>query len=53
VRWQFTWSPARPGSRELLARATDFAGNTQPDTVPFNNGGYLFWAVVRHPVTVT
>jgi hypothetical protein len=27
-------------------------GNTQPDTVPFNDGGYQFGAVARHPVTV-
>jgi hypothetical protein len=35
-----------------LARATDRHGFTQPDRVPFNDGGYLFWAVVKHPVTV-
>jgi hypothetical protein len=35
-----------------MARATDSAGRTQPLTVPFNNGGYLFGAVVQHPVTV-
>ena len=53
VRWEFAWTPtAAPGSYELLARATDGAGRTQPDAVPFNDGGYLFWAVVRHPVTV-
>ena len=33
-------SPARPTA----------PGRTQPDTVPFNTNGYLFWAVVRHPV---
>jgi hypothetical protein len=36
--------------RELLARATDRSRLTQPDTVPFNEGGYQFWAVARHPV---
>jgi hypothetical protein len=36
--------------RELLARATDRSRLTQPDTVPFNGGGYQFWAVARHPV---
>ena len=53
VRWSIDWRPARPGARALLARATDRSGTRQPDTVPFNTGGYQFWAVVRHPVTVT
>jgi hypothetical protein len=34
-------------------RATDTAGRTQPDIVPFNTGGYLFGAVGKHPVLVT
>jgi DMSO/TMAO reductase YedYZ molybdopterin-dependent catalytic subunit len=53
VRWELPWAPRRTGTRELLARATDTSGRCQPDTVPFNDGGYLFWAVVRHPVRVT
>lgn len=52
AHWELPWTP-EPGRHELLARATDRAGNTQPDTVPFNEGGYQFWAVVRHPVTAT
>jgi hypothetical protein len=52
VRWELDWT-LRPGRHELLARATDRGGNTQPDTVPFNEGGYQFWAVVRHPVTAS
>ena len=42
-----------PGPRELLARATDAQGTTQPATVPFNDAGNQFWAVVRQPVRVT
>jgi DMSO/TMAO reductase YedYZ molybdopterin-dependent catalytic subunit len=53
VRWSIDWCPPGPGSYQLLARATDWAGTTQPETVPFNTNGYLFWAVVKHPVTVT
>ena len=52
AHWELPWTPAE-GRHELLARATDRRGNTQPDTVPFNEGGYQFWAVVRHPVTAT
>ena len=47
-----TWTPPGPGSYALQARATDWAGRTQPATVPFNTLGYLFWATVKHPVTV-
>jgi DMSO/TMAO reductase YedYZ molybdopterin-dependent catalytic subunit len=52
VRWSFDWTPPGPGSYQLRARATDQTGQMQPETVPFNKNGYLFWAVVRHPVTV-
>lgn len=52
VRWEYTFSPSAPGGYTLQARATDWAGRTQPATVPFNTFGYLFGAVVKHPVTV-
>jgi sulfane dehydrogenase subunit SoxC len=51
VRWDFEWDP-RPGKAGIRARATDEKGNTQPDQVPYNEQGYLFNAVVEHPVTV-
>ena len=50
-QWSLAWV-ARPGDHQVRVRATDTAGNTQPDTVPFNRDGYLFGAVVRHPVSV-
>jgi hypothetical protein len=49
VRWERPWTPPAPGDYELLARATDFGERTHPDAVPFNSGGYAFWALVRHP----
>lgn len=52
VRWSTDWRPPAPGPYSLLARATDRAGRTQPDTTVANTQGYLFDAVVRHPVTV-
>ncbi len=52
VRWELPWTPRATGAAQLLARATDRDGRTQPDTVPFNDLGYQFWAVARHPVTV-
>jgi len=50
-RWEVNWRPETPGGYELLARATDVTGVTQPDVAPYNTLGYLFGAVVRHPVT--
>lgn len=52
VRWDFRWQ-AQPGEYVLMTRATDEQGHTQPDTVPWNELGYAFWAVVRHPVRIT
>jgi hypothetical protein len=46
-------SPAEPaGTYQLWARAQDTAGQIQPATVPFNDGGYMFWAVVKHPIVL-
>ncbi|MCX5174825.1 sulfite oxidase [Streptomyces virginiae] len=52
VRWSVPWTPRATGATSLLARATDATGRTQPDTSVHNTQGYLFDAVVRHPVTV-
>ncbi|MEU9253033.1 sulfite oxidase [Streptomyces sp. NPDC048270] len=52
VRWSVPWTPRATGATALLARATDATGRTQPATTPHNTQGYLFDAVVRHPVTV-
>jgi DMSO/TMAO reductase YedYZ molybdopterin-dependent catalytic subunit len=52
VRWEYPFSPPGPGPYTLLARATDCRGRSQPTGVPFNTLGYLFSAVVKHPVTI-
>ncbi len=52
TQWSHTWARPTPGEHVLMARATDVAGRTQPLETPFNDGGYFFDAVVRHPVTV-
>jgi len=51
VRWIIKWD-AQPGQHILRARAVDETGEGQPDTVPFNKLGYLFNAIVDHPVSV-
>jgi sulfane dehydrogenase subunit SoxC len=52
VRWDFDWE-ARPGQQTIRVRAADEKGHTQPDSVPWNEQGYLFNAVVEHPLTIT
>ena len=53
TQWSFAWPDPPPGDHVLMARAADAAGRRQPLTTPFNNEGYCFDAVVRHPVTVS
>lgn len=52
VRWDFVWE-ATPGAYTIMTRARDERGHTQPVSVPWNELGYAFSAVVRHPVQVT
>ncbi|MCX5529075.1 sulfite oxidase [Streptomyces sp. NBC_00006] len=52
TRWSVPWKPDASGATHVLARATDTAGRSQPDVAVPNTQGYLFDAVVRHPVTV-
>ncbi len=51
VRWQFRWRPTL-GHHEIRVRATDEQGRSQPPAVPWNHHGYLYHAIVAHPVTV-
>jgi DMSO/TMAO reductase YedYZ molybdopterin-dependent catalytic subunit len=52
VAWELSWTPSSPGEHVLMTRATDSDGRTQPDVAADNDDGYLFDAVLRHPVTV-
>jgi sulfane dehydrogenase subunit SoxC len=52
VRWDLAWD-AQPGHYPLTVRATDEAGNTQPDSVLWNEQGYLYNALIHHPVQVS
>ena len=51
-RFTYPLPSLTPGNYELWARATDNHLTTQPSTIPYNNAGYLFGAIVRHPITV-
>lgn len=52
VRWAFTWEDAKPGRHTLRARATDEAGETQPETSQWNRLGYGNNAVMTRVVNV-
>jgi DMSO/TMAO reductase YedYZ molybdopterin-dependent catalytic subunit len=49
-RWEYDWDEGRAGRHVLRARATDSAGNTQPDRAEWNRLGYCNNAV--QPVVV-
>lgn len=49
--FQFPWH-ATPGHHTLMTRATDTQGRTQPMSIPFNKGGYLYNAVHPHPIQI-
>jgi DMSO/TMAO reductase YedYZ molybdopterin-dependent catalytic subunit len=49
--WSYAWT-AQPGRAELLARATDAAGGTQPVEQEWNRQGMANNLVQRVPVTV-
>ena len=51
ARFEIEWV-AVPGQHTLITRATDQAGNTQPDTILPNEKGYLFNMPLPHPVSV-
>ncbi len=52
TQWEYEWRRPERGNHVVMARATDVEGRQQPLVTPYNDGGYFFDAVVRHPVTV-
>jgi hypothetical protein len=51
--WSYEWTPGTPGRYELVCRASDAAGNSQPLDPPWNLGGYANNSVQRVVVNVT
>jgi DMSO/TMAO reductase YedYZ molybdopterin-dependent catalytic subunit len=51
VRFDFHWD-ARPGDHVIETRGIDMAGNTQPETVPFNLLGMANGAVPKFKIRV-
>jgi DMSO/TMAO reductase YedYZ molybdopterin-dependent catalytic subunit len=52
AQWDFDWD-ARPGQYEIQIKAADESNHIQPARVPWNEQGYLYNAIVDHPVIVT
>ncbi|WP_353156624.1 hypothetical protein [Salinisphaera shabanensis] len=52
VRRVFSWT-ADPGEHVVRIRATDENGHVQPETVPWNDHGCLYNAIIAHTVRVT
>jgi len=51
-QWQFLWKPAAGGAVTILCRATDAAGQVQPQESPWNPSGFLWNGWDRVTVTV-
>jgi sulfane dehydrogenase subunit SoxC len=53
--WSYEWNAQEPGEYELCTRATDAAGNSQPDDndEAWNVGGYGINVIQRVPVLVS
>ncbi len=51
VRFDFPWNAAA-GRHTIETRVTDRRGTRQPETVPFNKGGFDFWAVPKFQIDV-
>ena len=51
VRFQFPWL-AEPGEHVVETRVTDRSGARQPESVPFNEGGFDFNAVPKFRIRV-
>jgi len=52
LRWELPWTASAAGAATLAVRATDTAGNVQPQSVPWNKFGYLMNAIATRSVTV-
>jgi DMSO/TMAO reductase YedYZ molybdopterin-dependent catalytic subunit len=52
TRWEFDWTPDTHGQVNFAVRATDAAGNVQPEHAAWNKFGYQMNAVVTRTVVV-
>jgi|SRR5579884_1901137 len=50
--WEWTWDASGPGRHAIRSRATDSAGNVQPDVARWNKYGYVSNGVITITVNV-
>lgn len=51
TQFEIDWQ-GEVGEHAIMTRATDHAGNTQPELTPFNEKGYLFNQPLPHPISI-
>jgi DMSO/TMAO reductase YedYZ molybdopterin-dependent catalytic subunit len=52
TRWELEWTPTTAGATRIAARATDSAGNVQPEEAVWNKFGYEMNAIATREVVV-
>lgn len=53
IQWFYPWQPAKPGTYQVMVRATNSIGESQPLDGLWNPSGYLLNKIEKHSLIVT
>jgi len=53
VQWLYPWRPNKPGSYQIMVRATNSIGESQPFDRLWNSSGYLLNQIEKHSLIVS
>jgi sulfite dehydrogenase len=53
IQWFYPWQPAKPGTYQVMVRATNSIGESQPLDGLWNPSGYLLNKIEKHNLIVT
>ena len=53
IQWYYPWQPAKPGTYQVMVRATNSIGESQPLDGLWNPSGYLLNKIEKHSLIVT
>ncbi len=53
IQWFYPWQPTKPGTYQVMVRATNSIGESQPLDGLWNPSGYLLNKIERHNLIVT